>query len=249
MSRNTPAAVARQLRQEAGFGCCECGIPIIHYHHIVEWADDQHFRPEDMMVLCPFHHIQATQGAMPVEIQRKVKTNPKNIREGYAKGLLKIWQKYCAIGVGSNILVNEGPVVRIDGSNLLECYLGDENLELSLRLYSKESDLLVEIDKNEWKSGDPLPWDIEAAFQRLTIRQRKGEISLSLDAKQIPMELRAQFWFGGKYIELARDRIFIGTRNVSLTGGFAAVGGPLEINRDTVGIASGGQIIVGQNNR
>ena len=28
MARNTPAAVARQLRQEAGFGCCVCGNPI-----------------------------------------------------------------------------------------------------------------------------------------------------------------------------------------------------------------------------
>jgi hypothetical protein len=29
----------------------------------VEWAEEEHFRPEDMMVLCPLHHDQATKGA------------------------------------------------------------------------------------------------------------------------------------------------------------------------------------------
>jgi hypothetical protein len=36
-------------------------------------SEDQHFRPEDMMVLCPTHHNQATKGAMPVGEQREFK--------------------------------------------------------------------------------------------------------------------------------------------------------------------------------
>jgi hypothetical protein len=33
-NREIPSEIKRQLRQEAGFGCCICGIPIIEYHHI-----------------------------------------------------------------------------------------------------------------------------------------------------------------------------------------------------------------------
>ena len=86
MSRKTPAAIARQLRREAGFGCCACGLPIIQYHHIVEWSEDQHFRTQDMMVLCPLHHDQATKGAMPEAEQRRFKAKPYNVQRGLAQG-------------------------------------------------------------------------------------------------------------------------------------------------------------------
>src|SRR5215469_13568423 len=48
----TPASVERQLRQEAGFGCAKCGHPSIEYHHIIPFAEEQHFRPKDMVALC-----------------------------------------------------------------------------------------------------------------------------------------------------------------------------------------------------
>jgi len=34
-----PEELERQLRREAGFGCCFCGNPIIQYHHIREDAE------------------------------------------------------------------------------------------------------------------------------------------------------------------------------------------------------------------
>jgi 5-methylcytosine-specific restriction endonuclease McrA len=60
VQREPPAHVKRQLRQEAGFGCCVCGYPFYEYHHIREFALDSHHDPKDMMVLCPNHHHQAT---------------------------------------------------------------------------------------------------------------------------------------------------------------------------------------------
>ena len=84
-TRNTPDPIKRQLRQEAAFGCCVCGFPILQYHHIVQWKDDQHFRPEDMMVLCPNDHDRATKGAFPEAEQRRWKANPYNKERGLAK--------------------------------------------------------------------------------------------------------------------------------------------------------------------
>ncbi len=72
----TPEPVARQLCQEAGFGCCKCGVPIIEYHHIIKWSVDQHFRPEDMMVLCPTHHDEAG-SAMDEAEQRLLKAKAR----------------------------------------------------------------------------------------------------------------------------------------------------------------------------
>src|ERR1700681_1547453 len=127
-TRGTPAPVARQLRQAAGFGCCSCGLPIIQYHHIVEWSVDKHFRSEDMMVLCPTHHHQATAGAMPESEQRALKARPFNIENGFVKGKLQVRQDYCAADFGSVTVVGEGWFLSIDGEDLLGFHIRDGNL-------------------------------------------------------------------------------------------------------------------------
>jgi hypothetical protein len=237
MARTTPAQVARQLRQEAGFGCCLCGNPIFQYHHIVRWADDQHFRPEDMMVLCPNHHGMATKAAMPEDVQRKYKSSPKNILDKRARGKLEVYQKYCAIKIGTMTLVNEGPFLRIDKNDLLACYLSDGKLEISLKLYNENDELLVEIERNEWVSGDPLPWDIEGEYQRLKIREKAGKISLSLDVTTTPAELRAQFWYHGEYITCDPLQIRVGPNPTKLSfANFALVGGPISIDQGAVSV-------------
>lgn len=209
MIRRTPNAIARLLRQEAGFGCCVCGKPIIQYHHIVEWADEQHFRTEDMMVLCPNHHDQATKGAMPEAEQRSFKANPVNIRRGFARGELAVKQDYCAANFGSITVVGEGTFLRIDGEDILGFHIDSGGLQISVRLFDEHDQLLMEVVRNEWISGNPLPWDIESDWQTLTLRERARKISLALNGKAIPLEVRAELWRGGKRVVLDRNGILI----------------------------------------
>jgi hypothetical protein len=236
MARNTPAAIARQLRQEAGFGCCLCGNPILQYHHIVQWADDQHFRAEDMMVLCPLHHDQVTKGAMPEAEQRQFKANPKNIERGFANGLLAVKQDYCAADLGSVTVVGEGTFLEIDGQPILGFNLGNNNLEISLSLFDEQDKLLLEIDRNEWISGDPMPWDIEADWQTLTIRERARRISVSIDGKSVPLEIRGELWKSGKQVQIGKDVILVshiksGFQELALVG--------MKITIDTAGMKFG----------
>jgi hypothetical protein len=229
-----PAGVARQLRQEAGFGCCKCGLPILQYHHIVEWTEDQHYRPEDMMVLCPTHHDQATKGAMPVPEQRLLKTSPFNIERGFARGLLEIKQDYCAADFGSITMVGEGVFLSINGESVVSFYLGEKNLEISLKLFSETDELLVEIERNEWVSGDSLPWDIQADWQVLTLREKARQISLSLNAKLVPMQILGEFWRAGNKIGITKDGIKMGAR-FSLQE-LALVGMRLELDTNNLSI-------------
>ncbi len=249
-SRSPPAAVARELRREAGFGCCACGLPILQYHHIIEWADEQHFRPQDMMVLCPLHHDQATKHAMPEKEQRQLKANPFNITRHRTKGLLEVRQNYCAANFGSVTWVGDGPCLRIDGEKMLEFNLGEGNLEISLCLFSETDELLLKIERNEWVAGDPLPWDIEADWQVITIRERARKISLSLNAKEVPLEVRGQFWRNGKYIECSKDGISVGAIRVILQE-LALVGATIDIdmNKVSIGFGTGGSIVSWPNRR
>lgn len=92
-----PEPVKRIVRQEAGFGCCKCGHSIIEYHHIVKDSK----KPEDIMLLCPICHAEATDKAMLEPEQRFYKENPFNIKEGYVEGQLKVNQKAPVINIGS----------------------------------------------------------------------------------------------------------------------------------------------------
>jgi hypothetical protein len=241
--RSIPAAVARELRQEAGFGCCKCGLPILQYHHIIPWSEEEHFRPEDMMVLCPLHHDQATKGAMPEGEQRELKARPLNIVKGRAKGLIEIKQDYCAAEFGSITVVGEGSFIKINGEDILSLDMGVNNLELSLRLYAQDDALLVCIERNEWVSGDPNPWDIEADWQTLTLREKTRKISISVDAKKIPLQLRGEFWRFGKRVSIGKDAVMIHGSSVIGLQHLALVGGGVDLNVDRVTIASGGSIV------
>lgn len=205
-----PGAVKRQLRQEAGFGCCVCGNPILQYHHIIEWAEEKHHRPEDMMVLCPLHHDQATKGAFPEDEQRKAKAQPRNIVNGLAKGLLAVKQSYPAVELGSVTILNEGSVLEINGHVVLGMEVREGALLLSANLRSQSNEVLCVLEQNEWLSGNPLAWDIEADWQNLTIRERSGIVNLSLNAQRVPTSLTGAFWMDGQRFQISRSQIAMG---------------------------------------
>jgi len=208
--RAPPADIKLHLRREAGFGCCVCGLPIIQYHHIIPWAEEQHFRPEDMMVLCPTHHDQATKGAMLEREQRKHKAKPRNILLGYAQGLLKVNQPLSAIRIGSNLLYGEGTLLSVDDEPLLSLFMGDDdNLEISLRLHGEDGTLLVEIDRNEWKTGNALPWDIQADWQKLRIREGARQMALMLDCTSLPFAIAGRLQQRGAVFNMTPTRLII----------------------------------------
>jgi hypothetical protein len=229
-----PPEVARQLRREAEYGCCRCGLPIYEYHHIISYSAIPHYKPEDMMILCPNAHDEATDGAFTEPEQRRTKANPYNVQRGYAGGFLKVSQPYCAISTGSTLLVGAGALVTIDGHNLLEVTLGDAGeLQISVNLYGEDGTELAVIDRNEWISGSSVAWDIESGHRTLTIRQRKGVVSLRLDAKNEPAYLRARLWHNGSLVDLRPAGIFVNNGGLRTIASLAAVDHAIDCDTAT----------------
>jgi hypothetical protein len=192
-----------------------------------------------MMVLCPTHHHQATAGAMPESEQRALKARPFNIEHGYVKGKLEVRQDYCAVEFGSVTVVGEGWFLSIDGENLVGFHIRDGNLEISLKLYDEEDTQLLEIDRNEWVSGDALPWDIEAGWKQITLRERARRICLSLDARPIPLHLNGTLWKSRRHFLLDSRGITLGGATTTVGGGFselALVGFKLDLSAQSLSI-------------
>jgi len=228
--KSLPASVARLLRQEAGFGCCACGKPIIEYHHIVPWAADRHYRADDMMALCPYCH--ATVNALSEAEQRKLKANPYNITRGWAEGPLQVNHSCSSLYVGGTTVHSHGPFLTIDGEPIVALYRESGRLEISLKLYGENDELLLFIERNEWISGDPLPWDIQVTDQTITVRQRAGKISLGIDARQNPMRLTGQFWKARRwFVCTASDGILTEGANIFPKGGIEFWGN-IQLSKD-----------------
>jgi len=160
------------------------------------------------MLLCPIHHHEATVGAMPEEEQWNYKKNPYNIEKGFVQGQLKVNQTTPVVSIGTNQFIGAGDFLLVDGENLLSLRINEGRLELSVKLYDQNDVLVADIKNNEWVSGNPLPWDIEASFQVLKIRRKLRDIELMLDARVNPIDLRADIWRKKQNFQLTPNAIF-----------------------------------------
>lgn len=203
MTKEIDEPTKRIVRQTSGFGCCTCGLPIIEYHHIVKDTEN----PDEIMLLCPIHHHEATIGAMSIEEQWGYKKKPYNIEKGFVQGQLKVNQIAPVINVGTNQFIGVGDFLIVDKENLLSLRINEGKLELSIRLYDQNDVLVAEIQNNEWVSGNPLPWDIESSFQWLRIRRKLRDIEFMLDARVNPIDLRADMWRKGQNFQLDSNEI------------------------------------------
>jgi len=97
-----PRPIKRQLRKEAGFGCCVCGHPFFQYHHIVLYSIKSEHNPSDMMILCPNCHNKATAGVFIEEAQRECKSNPFNVKQNKVSGQLEILPGSKNVFLGGN---------------------------------------------------------------------------------------------------------------------------------------------------
>ena len=206
--RKPPAPVKLQLRQEAGFGCCICGNPVYQYHHIRPFKPSPHHNPDDMMVLCPNHHHEATVGALEEPEQRRYKLYPFNIEHGFAGGQLKIGDRRVIVKAGGILFVGQGAKIVVDGEALLQLDADDHGrLHVSLDLYDRDDACLLSIRQNEWITGDPLAWDIEFGSRWLKLRRKKRDVALFIDGRAQPVQVNADLWRRGQNFSITPDSL------------------------------------------
>ncbi len=230
-----PSDVKRQLRQEAGFGCCVCGNPIFEYHHIIPYATEAHFRPQDMMILCPNHHEAAREkGALDEIEQRSNKKIPFNILNECASGQLIVKQTDTLVDLGGHTFhAGEGDLLRINGESTISVRLSDRGtLLLSLVLRDASDKVVVEIKDNEWLSGDEMPWDIRFEHRKLTINSAPYQISLDVDSGSNPIAVRGTIWGGGKLLKIDSKGLHVDQAHFIGSGRVNAV---IEMDSQTTG--------------
>ena len=227
---NVPNEVKRQLRQEAGFGCCRCGHPFIQYHHIIPWAEDQHFRPDDMMVLCGQCHPLCTVNAIPQPDQRALKARPKNIVDNLARGMLSVNSQKLSVNLAGGTAVETPNLLSLSGTTVLAAKRDAKHgrVLISAMIHDSSGNVVAILRDNEWSMDPSTVWDFETYPLHSTIRLGPRDIAFEVDVRNDTVNLRGKWFHKGLSIAFTPNQASIGTNkfqgfNVSHCGTMIAV--------------------------
>lgn len=205
-----PEEIKRQLRQEAGFGCCFCGFPFCDYHHINPWARKNEHDPNDLMYVCPNHHRECGQDAYSEDEQRSVKSTPANVQAGLTYGHLHIGSSPLHIHIGSNNIVST-PIIFASSNNraaYLRCEKNEfDILELTMELRAPDGTLVGAIEKNDWIFGVDAIWDLQAQSKKIKCNLASRRVLLNLDASRSPIVLTGNWKFGSSSVSATPSQL------------------------------------------
>lgn len=184
-----PSDIKRKVRQRCGFGCVICGLPLYEYEHMLEWSKVKRHVAKEITLLCREHHGQKTNGLLPVAKVIKADKKPYNLKHGVSKKLSLHYygDRNISFSFGESIItcskMSDGdqliPIV-IDDIPIISFVKKDDTLLLNFIAFNKSNEAVFQITENEAiYSVDH--WDVEWIKNRLTIREKKGDILLSIE--------------------------------------------------------------------
>lgn len=227
---STPSDVSRQLRQEAGFGCCFCGHPFLTYHHIVPYADDQHFRPEDMMAVCDNCHRGCTNGAIPELEQRRAKQRAKNVVDGELRGQLYVTSNRLKVELAGGLAIDTPNLLEYRNTQVLGAKLDDIGRVLISAIVQNSAGIVVAtLRDNEWSLNVSEVWDFECSHRWATVRSAPFDVNFEVDCRQDRVRLQGKWSLGGTPVEFTPTRCRYGRsvmagQIVDSCGGFLRIG-------------------------
>jgi len=206
--RNTPSAVQRQLRQEANFGCCRCGLPLLDNAHIIPYHITHEFRPEDMSALCPTCHRIADDGQYSEKYLRELKANPRN-KTSVAERFLIEGEKL-VLNLGGNKFIDSPRILTINDFDIITMGLETGGyITFSLSLFDIKHNLIAAIVENKWIVNTSMLWDLEYKPRQLKIRNASRQLSFTMKIEGGEVFVTGKLYYLGKAIIVTNDELMI----------------------------------------
>jgi len=184
-----PESVKRDVRQRCGFGCIICGLPIVEYDHLEEWATVKEHTVANIVLLCPRHHAEKTKGLLTREQVEANAARPFNIKNGKTAPYELHFdgtQPKIEAEFGGNVVwmpIRDGNAeiipIAVDGVALITLRVRQGRMSLSTLIYSEDGTCILRIVDNVLElSADS--WDITFIGQTLTLRSDPHRSGLRL---------------------------------------------------------------------
>ncbi|WP_280523134.1 HNH endonuclease signature motif containing protein [Rathayibacter caricis] len=190
-----------------------CGIPLIEYHHMDPWAEVKVHEEENLTLLCPLHHSEATKGLLTAAKIVRANANPVNMRLGVSAGYSLHYEGESAEVVLSTNNFSAAPrqdieVIRIFGRPLLSFTFDEGDYFLNVDLMREDGSLAVRIVANELVYATDA-WDVTFTGKVLRIRDghRRVYLDVEFDTPSTVRVKKATFWHDHHYVRVMDDRV------------------------------------------
>lgn len=214
--RGTPLPIARLLRQEANFGCAQCGCPILDNAHIIPFSKTHEFIPEDMVSLCPKCHREADKGGWSETYLRTIKKNPYNKAHVTYSFHSFIERDRLVVNIGTNRFINTPGVLSVDKFGLIAIRKAKENfMSLDVYFFDKSNILIGAVLDNRWIVDRRLVWDLKYTPQHLIIQNKPKTISLDIEIVNGEVYLSGDLYYLGHLVKITKDEVRTGTNSIS----------------------------------
>jgi hypothetical protein len=218
-----PLQIQKQLQKEAFYGCALCGCPIVEYAQLIPRSDSRTFIPENMVCLCPFHHLQKTNGDKLSETSlRYAKDNPYN--KTHENDSYVIQSQDLPVRVGMCKFVNTSRILVINDFDIIS--VRRENgkyLLLDINFFDKLNNLIAIVSDNRWTAHKSSDWAISYRSGSLTIQNQprkimfEAKIEIDSDNKESYVRIKTDgMYYNGTPIKITENEILIDNNEAAI---------------------------------
>lgn len=214
VSRYIPADVRRELRRESNFGCAYCGMPLIEYHHIVPFSEEEHHDPSRMISLCPTCHAEADAKTIKQKELYELKSNPIIADHTGHDFYFNSERQFILLGESMSFGMggaSEQVALAISGESIINMYYEDEILTFSVKFFNDSEEVVAAVDKGEWWADVDEVWDISYKKKVLKLWSEPRNIGMAINYKPDNdfVYIKGHFQYDGKLVQVRDDEITI----------------------------------------
>ena len=187
-----------------------------------------------MMAVCPNHHYECTVNSISVNDQRSHKENPKNKKDGFARGVLAVNAQKLVVNIGGGKAINTPNLLDVGPMhspvNLLKAEMSEEGrVEISSLIHDSKGKEIARLVKNEWMISITEVWDFECRPLQAKVRKSKGNIAFYVDCRNDQVSLEGEWFHQGTQIKFSPSMVLFGSNSLGASvvencGGFLHVG-------------------------
>jgi hypothetical protein len=220
---SVPLQIQKQLQKETLYGCAVCGCPIVEYAQILSHSDTKTFISENMISLCPFHHLQYKNGENLSEpTLRNAKNNPYN--KTHESDSFIVQSQDLPVIVGECKFVNTSRILVIDDFDIIS--IKRENgkyLLLDINFFDKLNNLIAIVSDNNWTAEKSNDWSITYKPGSLTIQNQTRklifEAKIEIDSSNKESHIRIKtdgMYYNRTPIKITESEILIDNKEVAI---------------------------------